>query len=141
MGEYSHSFCFVLFESFVQCGLDGKIGLTHVLHVIDWGFRDAESAKEISGWNLRFEHDLLKMQGRILPPEKILMAGSSNYTYKPEEADWSRALRNDKLISCVPLQNWLIIFTNRDQPKAQDFLQTMTRVGPPMGININRPAM
>lgn len=37
----------------------------------------------------------------------------------------------------VPLHNWLLVFTRRDQGKAGDFLQTMKRVCPPMGIEVS----
>jgi len=35
----------------------------------------------------------------------------------------------------------MVLFTSRDYEKAQDFVQTLRRVGPPMGINIGDARM
>ncbi len=47
-------------------------------------------------------------------------------------------MRGNELITSVGLQNYLIVSTERDRDKANDFQQTMERVGPPMGIKVNR---
>ncbi len=57
--------------------------------------------------------------------------------YKPNEADWSRDMRGNSLISTVNLNNVLVVSTRRDDDKAQDFVHTLAKVGPPMGINVN----
>ena len=60
--------------------------------------------------------------------------------YKAHEADWSRDMRGKTLITAVPLQNFFVISTQRDSDKARDFLQTLGRVGPAMGIEVNQRA-
>lgn len=50
-------------------------------------------------------------------------------------------MRGNTLISTVPLSNYMIVFAPRDGDKAQDFVQTLKRVGPPMGIDVRDPAM
>lgn len=45
-------------------------------------------------------------------------------------------MRGNTLISAVPLTNIMMVFTSRDGDKADDFVQTLRRVGPPMGINV-----
>lgn len=39
----------------------------------------------------------------------------------------------------VDLQNWLVIFTKRDQPRASDFINCMKEVCPKMGIHVGQP--
>lgn len=99
-----------------------------------------EVQKEIQGWQLRFAPNLQSLKGRVLPPEKIIQVNGS-YTYRPADADWSREMRGQKLINSVSLENWVLIFTRRDNNKAQEFYRTLTRVGPPMGIQIRQPNM
>ena len=48
-------------------------------------------------------------------------------------------MRGAKVITPVALKNYMILFTRRDKPLAQDFIQTLKKVGPPMGINIDDP--
>jgi aubergine-like protein len=99
-----------------------------------------EVTQELAGWGLKFESTLINLTGRILPPEKILQR-DSGYTYKPAEADWSREMRGQKLISCVNLTSWILLCTRRDGAKAQEFLSNLMRVGPPMGIQIRGPTI
>ena len=63
------------------------------------------------------------------------------FKYKPADADWSREMRGNTLISAISLRNYMVLFTSRDYEKAQDFVQTLRRVGPPMGINIGDARM
>ena len=60
------------------------------------------------------------------------------FNYRPADADWSREMRGNPLISTVDLHSYLIVFTQRDQEKAQDLVQTLKRVAPPMGFQIGR---
>ena len=46
-------------------------------------------------------------------------------------------MRGNELISAVSLNNFMIISTRRDQDKVQDFLHTIKKVGPPMGIGVS----
>lgn len=50
-------------------------------------------------------------------------------------------MRGCPLISSVNHQNYLMVFTNRDADKAQDLFQTLTRVGPPMGMRFDEPQL
>ena len=63
------------------------------------------------------------------------------FSYKVEDADWSRDMRGKNVISAIPLRTWLVLYTSRDAAIAQDFVQTLERVNPPMGIKIDKPEM
>ena len=43
----------------------------------------------------------------------------TQYKYDPASADWSREMRGKGLVSSVHLQDYMILFTGRDAPKAQ----------------------
>lgn len=62
---------------------------------------------------------------------------SSQVNYRANEADWSRDMRGKHLITPVGLRNFFILSTGRDQDKAVDFYQTLQKVGPAMGIEVN----
>lgn len=119
--------------------------------------RDAKSAGELDGWNLTFDDKLLRYTARVLGQEKIIQKGCevrkerdamiqsstlpfSQVNYKAHEADWSRDMRGKILITPVPLNDFFIISTNRDSDKARDFLMTLQKVGPAMGIQVNARA-
>jgi hypothetical protein len=47
-------------------------------------------------------------------------------------------MRGKYLLSAVALNDYMVLSTSRDADKAQDFVSTMQRVGPAMGIQVNR---
>ncbi|XP_061163361.1 piwi-like protein 1 isoform X1 [Saccostrea echinata] len=96
---------------------------------------------EMGGWGLRFSQNLLNVNAHIAPQEKIYQKGGAELSYRQEDADWSRDMRGKKLITPVNLDNWVIVFTRRNSPQAQDLVQTLSRVGPPMGMQINSPTI
>ncbi|CAG2185706.1 AUB [Mytilus edulis] len=59
--------------------------------------------------------------------------------YKQEDADWSRDMRGKELVTPVDLQRWVIVFTRKNSAMAQDLVQTLSKVGPPMGMRIAQP--
>ncbi|OWF41593.1 piwi-like protein 1 [Mizuhopecten yessoensis] len=97
--------------------------------------------EELRGWRLRFSQNLLQLGGRVLPKEQIFLASNAQCNYKQEDADWSRDLRGKQLVTSVPLQNWVICFTRRDSGNASDLVNTLCKVGPPMGMSIGNPTL
>jgi aubergine-like protein len=63
------------------------------------------------------------------------------YSYPPHNADWTKELRGKRVIAPAKLLDYLVVFTRRDGEKAQDFVSTLQRVGPPMGMQVGRPNM
>ena len=63
------------------------------------------------------------------------------FSYKQQDADWSRETRGKKLIQTIHMGNWVLLHTQRDSNIANDFKQTLQRVCGPMGMNVNEPVM
>lgn len=100
---------------------------------------NADVQKEMKGWGLEFAQSLLKLQGRTLEPEKIFQRDTS-YSYNPQQADWSTAMRGKAMISTVNLDRWIILCTQKDSGVAEALCNTMQqRVSPPMGITVAPP--
>jgi len=97
-----------------------------------------EVQKEMGGWGLRFAKNLLQFNGRVLPTEQISQR-TGQYTYQQETADWTRNMRDQKLLTSVNLQKWVVVCTKRDQGPANDLVMNLKKVGPPMGIMVNNP--
>ncbi|XP_071483412.1 piwi-like protein 1 [Diadema antillarum] len=101
-------------------------------------YANEDAHRELSGWGLELDNDLIRLPGRQLPPEKIRL-GNTSFTAS-READWGREATRSAVISGVPLHNWLIVFTRRDASKVADFVKTFLQVGPQMGIEVQNPA-
>ena len=61
------------------------------------------------------------------------------YSYKQQEADWSRDMRGKHLISSVNLDSYLLVCTGRDSGIAEEFVITLQKVGSSMGIRVAQP--
>ncbi|XP_077723601.1 piwi-like protein 4 isoform X1 [Canis aureus] len=91
---------------------------------------------ELETWGLHFGCQM-SLTGRVLPSEKILM---QDHVCQPvSAAEWSKDMRNCKILSARPLNKWLIICSNRDKNVAEDFLHCLRRAGSSMGFNVDYP--
>lgn len=86
--------------------------------------------------NKKHEHLGLKLFHTAL----IYVSVVFQLSFKQEDADWSRDMRGKRLITSVSLHNWVVIFFRRNTQQTQDFVQTLSRVGPPMGMMIDAPS-
>jgi len=61
------------------------------------------------------------------------------YSYGKDNADWSREMRGQPLLSAMPLNGWVLISTQRDQANANDLQGTLQKVCGGMGMPIDKP--
>ncbi|KAG7489102.1 hypothetical protein JOB18_004908 [Solea senegalensis] len=102
--------------------------------------KDADAQLELDKWGLSFDKQLLNMNGRVLPAERIFQ-GSRSYEYDPMSADWSRPMRGMPIISSPPLNDWLMFYTRRNGNEGHSLLQTLGKVSGPLGIRMQKPVM
>merc|ERR1719474_305990 len=82
---------------------------------------------ELTAWNLQFSRDLEQFRARILQPETILGAGSSKATYQLENADWGTCFRKWSSYSV--------------QACTKEFITSLCKVSPSLGMIMNKPKM
>jgi len=63
------------------------------------------------------------------------------YSYSKENADWSKEMRGQPLLSAIPLQRWVMMSTQRDQGNATDLFSTLQKVCSGMGMSIDKPQL
>ncbi|XP_031705377.1 piwi-like protein 1 [Anarrhichthys ocellatus] len=102
--------------------------------------KNTDAQAELDKWGLSFDKQLLNLTGRVLPAERIFQ-GPKSYDYNPNSADWSKEMRGLPLISAPPLDNWLMLYTRRNEGEAQSLLQTLNRVSGPLNIRMKRAVM
>lgn len=75
-------------------------------------------AKELNDWNLRLDNKLVSVPARILPQEKIFLAGNrpvSTGTF----ADWTKELHNKALYMVTQLSNWILLCPQQSKRNIQ----------------------
>merc|ERR1719260_72120 len=98
-----------------------------------------EIVDELQAWNLKFSKDLMQFRARILEPEQILGSGSSKATYQLDNADWGTAFRKWNSFSVGNCQKWAVVFSNRDEAVTKEFVNSLKKVAPSLGMSMGSP--
>ncbi|KAM3611283.1 uncharacterized protein V6R79_016094 [Siganus canaliculatus] len=102
--------------------------------------KNPDAHAELDKWGISFDKQLLPLNGRVLPTERICQ-GPKSYDYDPLKADWSREMRGMPLINAPPMENWILFYTRRSSNEAQSLLQTLNKVSYPLGIRMQKAVM
>ncbi|GFY37292.1 piwi-like protein 1 [Trichonephila inaurata madagascariensis] len=94
--------------------------------------------KEMGAWDLKFSDRLVQFDARLLPKEGIVQ-GQEKYLYDQKSGDFSREMRGKHMHSARHLDEWVVFCTRQDESKARDFLQSLYKVCPPMGMRVRQP--
>lgn len=68
-----------------------------------------EILKELNDWNLKLDNKLVNVPARILPPEKIYLAGGRRPVSTGSFADWTRELHDKPLFMVTQLREWILL--------------------------------
>ena len=67
---------------------------------------DQRTIEQWGNWGLTLGKDLLKLEGRVMPPEDVYFGGNA----VEKTSDWTRALQSMKpIVSQGKLDNWFIL--------------------------------
>ena len=51
------------------------------------------------------------------------------------------AMRGNRLLTAVPINNWVIIYARNDTESANAFIRNLKKIGPGLGMGISDPQM
>jgi len=100
-----------------------------------------EIRKDLEDWGLQFSTELETFKARVLPPEKILGGKNLSASYQLDNADWSKCFRKWESFSGQNLTKWAIIYCQKDESAAKEFLNALTKVAPSLGMTIKAPKL
>ncbi|CAG2112823.1 unnamed protein product, partial [Medioppia subpectinata] len=98
--------------------------------------------EDMAQWDLRFDKNLVQVAGRVLPCERIYMNGDTDNSaalFNQRSGDFGKEIRSKRLYKSCTITKWMIILTQRDQNCLQEFMNTITRVAGPLGIQLLNP--
>lgn len=96
-----------------------------------------EALELLSGWGLHLPNKTVDLIARVIDKETIFFGNGA--TVKPTDADWSRAATNNHMLTTVDLLRWAVIHTQRDSRCSKEFVSTLCRVAPQMGVKVSQP--
>lgn len=100
--------------------------------------KSPDAQRILAEWGLSIDSDPVNLHGRQLENE-IVYFGAGGQFQTDNNADWNRAVGDNKVTGPVDMLNWILFFTDRDQRNAKEFAQHMVRLGGVMGCRINQP--
>uniref|UniRef100_H2YJ64 Piwi-like protein 1 n=1 Tax=Ciona savignyi TaxID=51511 RepID=H2YJ64_CIOSA len=113
---------------------------------------NAEVEKRFAEWGLRFEDRILELKGRVLDAEAIMfgevggwdihiiyMRGITYLCLLSRDASWDQEFRRQRLLRCVDLHEWVLIYCSRDKRCAEDFVKKICQVSRNMGFRMAPP--
>ena len=82
--------------------------------------QNAKVQEELEKWQVGYGNELLKIQGTLLAPEKVI--AQEEISFNQASADFTRELRGKAMYKSCTLTNWHLVVTERDQKVAEGFL-------------------
>ncbi|BFZ18410.1 hypothetical protein BsWGS_21449 [Bradybaena similaris] len=100
--------------------------------------------REILGpWQTKFDDKPLRIPARQFPAENLLLKNAQGeimkISYDIKDADWSRNMRNCRLLNAVNIIQWVLIYPEKLSGPANDLADCLSRVGGGMGMKIAEP--
>ncbi|XP_063994744.1 piwi-like protein Siwi [Diachasmimorpha longicaudata] len=82
--------------------------------------------EEFTNWNLKLDTQLVKVQGRLLPKEKICF-GNNSFVNAEMNGEWTNAIRSNSLYLTTELKQWIVVVPERIARDAKSFVGAMAR--------------
>jgi len=98
-----------------------------------------EVNEDMKAWNLALGKSLVELRARILEPEQILGSKNSSASYKLDNADWGSSFRNWNQFSTVSCAKWAILNNSRDEAVVKEFVSSLKKVAPSLGMTMGNP--
>ena len=83
---------------------------------------------------------MLEVPGRVFVSEKIQFKNKVAQV-DPLTEEWSALCKSCQVISSIPLENWILVYTNRNVKLAQEFAPNIAKAGSQIGFKIGKPEM
>lgn len=96
-----------------------------------------EASRILSDWGLQLEGQPVRTQGRTFAVETISFGRGATAT--SQKASWDREATNSVLYRPIQVENWLLISTKRDSPRADGFVKCIQGASQKMGFTFKNP--
>jgi len=99
-----------------------------------------DCVKLLAQWGLEMDTEPIRLTGRTLESEKLLMGNSKQFTVN-FKCDWGRESTSNTCLVPVHLKCWHVVTTDRNQKLAEGFISLMKTLAPRMGMQVGQPTL
>lgn len=100
---------------------------------------NAEACKVLSLWGLKLADSIVHIEGRVLPSQEVHFHNQK--VPIDEMADFNKTIGKAEIIDAINIDNWLLVYTKRDQNMANKFIDLAMRNARLIGIIIQKPTI
>ncbi|OBS73023.1 hypothetical protein A6R68_12405, partial [Neotoma lepida] len=93
---------------------------------------------ELTRWGLSLQKDVHKIEGRLLPMERINLRSTSFVT--SEDLNWVKEVTRDASILTIPMHFWALFYPKRAMDQARELVNMLEKIAGPIGMRISPPA-
>ncbi|KAM5229655.1 piwi-like protein 2 [Hipposideros larvatus] len=93
---------------------------------------------ELTRWGLSLQKDVHKIEGRILPMERINLRNTSFVT--SQELNWIKEVTRDPSILTVPMHFWALFYPKKATDQARELVNMLEKIAGPIGMRMSPPA-
>lgn len=114
-----------------------ELKLTEFLQQIS---TDERAKTVLDEWNLSVKPTLDILPGRRLENETILFGGTRTAAV-PDNADWTRGATSGTVFKSVDIENWALMYCERDNATAEDLMVNIREISRTLGIRFCKPRL
>uniref|UniRef100_A0A5F5PY14 Piwi-like protein 2 n=1 Tax=Equus caballus TaxID=9796 RepID=A0A5F5PY14_HORSE len=100
--------------------------------------KNETASKELTRWGLCLQKDVHKIEGRVLPLERINLRNTSFVT--SQELNWIKEVTRDPSILTVPMHFWALFYPKRAVDQARELVNMLEKIAGPIGMRLSPPA-
>ncbi|XP_055975106.1 piwi-like protein 2 isoform X2 [Sorex fumeus] len=96
------------------------------------------ATNELTRWGLCLQKDVHKIEGRVLPMERINLRNTSFIT--SQELNWVKEVTRELSILTVPMHFWALFYPKRAMDQARELVNMLEKIAGPIGMRMSPPA-
>nr|XP_060509297.1 piwi-like protein 2 isoform X2 [Panthera onca] len=100
--------------------------------------KNETASNELARWGLCLQKDVHKIEGRVLPMERINLRNTSFIT--SQELNWIKEVTRDLSILTVPMHFWALFYPKRAMDQARELVNMLEKIAGPIGMRLSPPA-
>uniref|UniRef100_A0A8C7BWJ0 Piwi like RNA-mediated silencing 2 n=1 Tax=Neovison vison TaxID=452646 RepID=A0A8C7BWJ0_NEOVI len=100
--------------------------------------KNETASNELTRWGLCLQKDVHKIEGRVLPMERINLRNTSFIT--SQELNWIKEVTRDLSILTVPMHFWALFYPKRAMDQARELVNMLEKIAGPIGMRMSPPA-
>ncbi|KAM5264118.1 piwi-like protein 2 [Ctenodactylus gundi] len=100
--------------------------------------KNETASNELMRWGLSLQKDVHKIEGRVLPMERINLRNTSFTT--SQDLNWVKEVTREASILSIPMHFWALFYPKKAIDPARELVNMLEKIAGPIGMRMSPPA-